>query len=165
MAGLLAGRASSEGQLSLQRWLDRRSEDREILYDIKPGVWIQLSHPDPVPPYSKPRDLRFPDGRTERVRHQYELVVELTKWLRQRGCLPDAILPIRCDAHNRLLVVKENRNDLHDSKEAGDLFIEGSFNASRLAENMRTIIECAGQETGEFAVRLRKVGRSAEKKG
>ena len=28
LAGLLAGRASSEGRLSLQRWLDRRSEDR-----------------------------------------------------------------------------------------------------------------------------------------
>lgn len=30
LAGLLAGRASSEGQLSLQRWLDRRSGDREF---------------------------------------------------------------------------------------------------------------------------------------
>ena len=30
LASLLAGRASSEGQLSLQRWLDRRSEDREF---------------------------------------------------------------------------------------------------------------------------------------
>ncbi|MYG12761.1 MAG: DUF2442 domain-containing protein [Gammaproteobacteria bacterium] len=27
LAGLLAGRASSEGQRSLRRWLDRRSED------------------------------------------------------------------------------------------------------------------------------------------
>ncbi|MYE84625.1 MAG: DUF2442 domain-containing protein [Gammaproteobacteria bacterium] len=31
LTGLLAGLASREGQLSLQRWLDRRSEDREFL--------------------------------------------------------------------------------------------------------------------------------------
>ena len=181
LAGLLAGRASSEGQPSLQRWLDRRSEDRETLCDIKPGIWIQLSHPDPMPMGSKPSDLRFPDGRTVRVRHQYELVVELTKWLRQRGCLPDEILPIYryasprphrdldhlLDNRQPLVVARTSRDSLRDPKprEAGDLWIAGSFAAPFTVENMLTIIECAGRKPSEFAVRLRKVGRSAEKKG
>ena len=30
LTGLLAGRASREGQLSLQRWLDRRSESKRL---------------------------------------------------------------------------------------------------------------------------------------
>lgn len=173
LAGLLAGRASSEGQRSLRRWLGQRSKDREAFDDSKPEKWIRLSHPRPLPPYSKPSGLRFPDGGTVSVQHLYELVVELTKWLRQRSHLPDDKLPIRryanphldrdlghlLDNRHLLVVARADRNSLRDPKSAGDLFIDANFGAEYHAENMRTIIEWAGLHPSDFAVRLRREGR------
>ena len=174
LAGLLAGRASSEGQQSLRRWLGLRSKSEEAPDDVKAERWILLSHPSPLPPHSKPGELRFPDGGTLAVKHQYELAVELTKWLRRRGYLPDDKLPIPRYANPRsrdlgnllgnsdlLVVARADRHSLANPRPAGDLFVETKYMAEFQADNLRTIIEWAGLHPSDFAIWLRKEGRNS----
>ncbi len=115
--------------------------------------WIRLSELDP-PPYSTPRKLSLPKGPTVGARRWSELVPRLVEWLSSQGYLPDETLPIR--RGDTLLVEERGRDGKHLSaaKKAGELWVDTDFSGKDHAENMRTIIQCAGLGDHEFSVLL-----------
>ena len=115
--------------------------------------WIRLSELDP-PPHSTPRKLTLPKGPTVDARRWSELVPRLVEWLSSQGYLPDETLPIR---RGDTLLVEERGSDgkhLRAAKKAGELWVGTNFGGKQHADNMRTIIQCAGLSPHEFSVLL-----------
>ena len=122
------------------------------------GDWILLSDLEPERGTS-PEELRLPSGEAVGATSWAELVTKLTKWLSERGHLSSANLPISTKGKTNLVAEEAKHRDgqpFSAARKADRLWVETKFSAPGTATNMRKIVESAGQNHREFAVRVRK---------
>ena len=105
------------------------------------------------PADGQPVRITFPDGTSARTGFQYEIEVEITRWLMQKGFLTHNSLPIRKGARYLVSNTPEHPSGkafaLSKKVEEG-VFVEGAFPLKAHIENAQYIIEYVGQDPAQF---------------
>lgn len=104
----------------------------------------------------KPLGIRFPDNSHCPIKSWSQVMAEVTVWLLRNGLLREDSLPIR--RNSRYLVAKDPTHPtgkpFKNPQRAGDVVTEGNYSAQDHTVNARTVIERAGQDPANFAVRF-----------
>ncbi len=103
----------------------------------------------------KPAAIRFPDGKVKSVNTWSNLTAEIVRWLKSRGHLTEADIPVRLET-SKLYFINNHMKDVGGSqyKQVDSWFVHTQYNAKSHVRNARLIIEQAGQNPHDFAVRL-----------
>ena len=120
--------------------------------------WMPLSKLTPEGGET-PLELLLPSGDILGVTSWAHLVAKLTQWLVDHGDLVKANLPVRTGGKRFLVAEEQKHSDgkaFRSGKRVGQFFVETGFSASAHANNMRTIINSAGQQADDFKLRTRK---------
>ena len=132
--------------------------------------WVPLSRLAPEKG-EKPQELRLPSGEILGVATWAQLVAKLTQWLMDHGHLVEANLPIRGGGTSYLVAAQpQHSNDRPfkgrpfegNAAQVGRFFVDTSYSGENHARNMRTILESAGRQPDEFAVRTRRLGQGGQ---
>ena len=136
----------------------RRAAEASVGQRDLSSEWTPLSKLVPEG-REKPQELRLPSREIQGVASWAQLVVKLTRWLIDHGHLTEASLPIRGGGKSYLVAMQPKHRDgrpFRQPAKAGRFFVDTSYSGPDHARNMRAIIESAGKQTDEFAVRTRK---------
>ena len=120
--------------------------------------WQVLSECSP-PPGSRPAAVRFPDGSVVKTENWGDFIAGLVWWLRVSRHLTDGNLPIRfgSQTYDMISATSPSRPGFHGSgtyRQIGEWYVKTSYTAHQQVLNSRRLIELAGLDPGDFAVRL-----------
>ena len=120
--------------------------------------WTSLADLTPVQ-YSKPEELRVPSGETVEVKSWKDLMTESVKWLVTHDLLQDSG-PVKAGGRYILARSPEHPNGkpFTAAGRAEPWYVETSYAAAPLVRHTCTIVRTAGQNPGEFMVRVRGDG-------
>ncbi|MCY3557605.1 MAG: type I restriction enzyme HsdR N-terminal domain-containing protein [Chloroflexi bacterium] len=110
-------------------------------------------------PGTKPSALRFPDGKTTRTANWADYIAEIVDWLRVAGSLTAHHLPVRFgdQTNNVISAVPPNDPGFSGSgvyRQVGDWYVRTNYTGGQHAGNAQRIIELAGLNPADFAVKL-----------
>ena len=104
-----------------------------------------------------PSRMRFPDGSSVPVSVWYDLMVEATRWLTNRGLLDSSHCPISVSRKRHLVStdpIHPTGRRMRVPKQVNSLYIEAHYGAEQCVRNALTIIKRADQDPAEFEVRF-----------
>ena len=120
--------------------------------------WLALSHFSPQVG-AKPSTLRFPDGSNARTVNWGDFIVGIVGWLRSNGSLTEQQLPIRFgDQTNYIVSATPPDTPGFDGsgvyRQVGEWYVRTNYTGGQHARNAMRIIELAGLDPADFAVKL-----------
>ena len=123
------------------------------------GGWHTLATFKPVGG-SKPASVRFPGGKVEETATWADFIAVIVGWLQANGSLTPSTLPIR-RGNSKLSIVNVTANhpsgaSFRSSRQIGAWFINTHYSGRDHVKNATTVIEHAGLNPADFAVRLAK---------
>ncbi len=125
---------------------------------VEANGWTRLSEFSPEAG-SRPSELRSPDGQVTSLTNWGDFIAEVVAWLQVSGNLSDHNLPIQFGDQTQYVVstTLPSRTGFDGSgvyRQVGEWHVRTNYTGGQHARNAKRIIERAGLNPADFAVRL-----------
>lgn len=102
----------------------------------------------------KPSALRFPDNTVVQTGNWADFIQEIVRWLKASGELTDRELPIRLDGQKEYVINTTAGHENSFYRPVDHWFVRTNYTGGQHARNAKRIIERAGLNPNDFAVKL-----------